>query len=83
MPLGGARGQNLGHLCNTVLKFFKFLYLDSLLIEHSYLEFGYLDESSEIPKEHTPGFIPQGGPWGGARGQNLGHICKILYAYRL
>ena len=28
MPLGGARGQNLGHLCNTVLKFFKFLYLD-------------------------------------------------------
>ena len=27
-PLGGARGQNLGHLCNTVLKFFKFLYLD-------------------------------------------------------
>ena len=81
MPLGGARGQNLGHLCNKVFQIL--ISRLSLLIEHSYLEFGYLEESSEIPKEHTPGFIPQGGPWSGAKGQNLGHICKILYAYRL
>ena len=46
----------------------------SLITEHSYLELGYLGGFSEIPKEHTPGFMPGGG----ARGQNLQHLCNVI-----
>ena len=46
----------------------------SYITEHSYLELGYLGGSSEIPKEYTPGFKPVGG----ARNQNLGHLCNVI-----
>ena len=45
----------------------------SLVTEHSYLELGYFGGSSEIRKEHTPGFMSGGG----ARDQNLGHLCNV------
>ena len=38
------------------------------------MELGYLGGYSEIPNEHTPGFIP----WDRARGQNLGHLCNVI-----
>ena len=62
------------------LKLFQMLISrQSLITKHSYLKFGYLGGSSEIPKEHTLGFMPGGGAWG----QNLGHLCNMLHAFPL
>ena len=48
----------------------------STVIYHGAFIFGlgYLGGSSEIPKEHTPGFMPWGGTWG----QNLEHLCYVI-----
>ena len=46
----------------------------SLITEHSYFELGYLGVSTEIPKEHTHGFMSRGG----AKGRNLGHLCNVV-----
>ena len=79
----GARYQNLGHLCNVIcicVKVFQMLISrQSLIIKHSYLKLGYLGGSSEIPKEHIPGFLPGDGAWG----QNLGNfvICYMHFHY--
>ena len=45
----------------------------SLITEHSYLEVWYQGGSSEISKEHTPGFM-----LGVGRGQNLGQCCNVI-----
>ena len=83
MPGGGARDQNLGHLCNVIficVKVFQILISrQSFIIKHSYLKLGYLEGSFVIPKEHTPGFMPGGGAWG----QNVGHLCNMLHALLL
>ena len=59
-----ARGQNLGHLCNVIcicVKVFQMLISrQSLITKHSYLKLGYLRGFSDIPKEHTTGFMPGG-----------------------
>ena len=79
----GARYQNLGHLCNVIcicVKVFQMLISrQSLIIKHSYLKLGYLGGSSEIPKEHIPGFLPGDGAWG----QNLGNfvVCYMHFHY--
>ena len=61
MPRGGARGQNLGHLCYVIcicIKVFQMLISrQSLITKHSYLKLGYLGGSSEIPKEHVARFM--------------------------
>ena len=77
----GARGQNLGHLCNVIcICIFQMLISrQSLITKHSYLKLGYMGGYSEIPKEHTPGFMPRGWGWG----QNLGHLCSMLHVFPL
>ena len=85
MSEGGARGQNLGHLYYVICIFVKVSQMlisqQSLITKPSYLKLGYLGGPSEIPKEHIPRFMP----WGGAWGQNLGHLCNtcMLDAYPL
>ena len=54
----------------------KFISPLSLITKHSYLNLGYLGGSSEIPKEHAPGFVSGDGAWG----QNLGYLCNMSYA---
>ena len=83
MPGGGARSQNLGHLCNVTCIYAKVFQMlisgQSLITKLSYLKSGYLGGSSDIPKEHTPGFMPGGGAWG----HNLGHLCNMLHVFLL
>ena len=45
---------------------------------HSYLKLGYLGQSPEIPKEHTPGFVP-----GGRQRVKIKDSFVMLYAYAL
>ena len=59
MPRCGSRDQNLGHLCNAIcicVKSFSNVYISVTYHKDSYLNFGYQGGSSEIPKEHNPGF---------------------------
>ena len=83
MPEDGAWVQNLGHFCNVIcicIKVFQMLISQqSLITKHSYLKLGYLEGSSEIPKENTLGFMSGVGAWG----QNLGHLCNVLHAFPL
>ena len=74
MLWGGARGQNVGHLCKILyccVKVFICLYVSSQLSTSIYIWIMGAIVSIGI----GPGFMS----WGGARGQNLGHLCKILY----
>ena len=63
-----------------MLNVFKWLNLDSHSSQSIQIRTWVLEGSSDIPKEHTPGLMPV---WGGARGQNLGHICDICISIML
>ena len=72
---GGARGQNIGHLCNYIcicVESFSNAYTSTVIYHKA-----FICKTLEIPKEHTPGFMPWGGTWG----QNLGHHCNMLHAF--
>ena len=83
MPRGGARGQNVGCL-NKVVYCYNQILLRSFLImcislqslsrNYSYLVWGYLRGSSSSTSM-DPLVMPQGG----ARGQNLGRLNKVVY----
>ena len=76
MPLGGAKGQNLGHCLNVV-------FTSKCLVEVSLSEYISLTTHQKafifepwVPERVSfyamslaPGFMPRGG----AKGQNLGH----------
>ena len=68
MPRGGARGQNIEHLCKLLLCCISFS--DACILVVTIQKVFLFGVSSVIREEQTLGYMPGGG----ARSQKLGHL---------
>ena len=85
MPRGGARGQNLGYLNKVVYCYNQVILLNFLIMYISAVIYqNFFIFAMGVPGKvvlHSTSKDPWVMPRGGARGQNLGCLNKVVYCY--